>query len=194
MRGVILKIFNLRPENYPMKPMITIPIFLLATLGCMLSMSAQTPGFEAAYDSVYQENISREYINNVYIPEDLDDAFREIKSLSSPSSLEKFSAEDESVTRKLHFGIGGWIMHNWNFYDGSRFSHHLKSYGIHNPDDMVQFFLIAFHRHLNEKPLALDTLAAGIIEQRQQILEEQQKDGEVIEVIRRKRPEPEKPD
>jgi cell division protein FtsL len=108
----------------------------------------------------YNRNIKKSRINGVYIPKDLEDAFKEIKELASKESIYKFKqADKEFVVKRLHFGLGRWIMHNWNFYDGSRISHHIKSYGVSHPDDQVKFLLIAFHNHLNNKDLNLKNIS-----------------------------------
>lgn len=109
----------------------------------------------------------------VYIPKDLDDAFKELSDLSSPESLQKFKLSDEmTAAKKLHFGLGRWIIYNWNFYEGSRFSHYLKQKGLSHPDDMAKFVMICFHRHLNNKPLEEEELIKVLVDERMRYLKE----------------------
>ncbi len=120
------------------------------------SLNAQLKKDSKAYlDSLYNSNIKKSRIHDVYIPKNLSDAHRRIQKLTPEDAIQKFiQSEDEvAVSKKLHFGIGRWMIHNWNFYEGSRFSHYLKQKGLLHPDDMAQFVLITLHRNLNEKPL-----------------------------------------
>lgn len=119
-----------------------------------ISLTAQDSVQEA--ESQYEKNILKRYINDVYIPKDMEDCFVELKRLSAPSALQIFkNGAEEQVAKKLHFGLGKWMSVNWNFYEGSRFSHYLKLQGVSHPDDMVQFTIVSFHRHINGMPLQL---------------------------------------
>jgi hypothetical protein len=123
--------------------------------------------FEKEYEKIYAENIKKEYINDIYIPKDFNDAFEELKRLSEPIALEKFKKGDESeISRKLHFGLGRWMAVNWNFETGSRISHKMKEMGVTFPDDMCQMMIISFHRHLNGKNLLLEEQAKSYFEKR----------------------------
>lgn len=130
----------------------------------------QTP---EEYDSVYNINIRLSKINGVYIPRDLQDAHARIIELSPPESIEKFRmGEEVEVSRKLHFGLGRWMIVNWNFYEGSRFSHLLKSKGLLHPDDMAQFVLRTLHRNLNNKTLDKEKIIAELATKRKEEIEE----------------------
>jgi hypothetical protein len=123
--------------------------------------------FERVYEENYEWRIQQRVLDGIYIPEDLEDAFGEIKRLSEPEALDKFrSGAEEEVARKLHFGLGRWIIVNWGFYDGSRFSHYLKELGLSHPDDMAQFVIRTFHRELNNLPLDEEPLIEELREQR----------------------------
>ena len=125
-----------------------------------------------AQDSIYQINIKKSRINGVYIPESLEDAFKELDELSTPEARLKFkNAEEEMVARKLHFGLGRWMSYNWNFEEGSRLSHILRGYGIHNPDDMINFMLRSYHRHLNGKDQEIAQRAADYIKEQKKRVE-----------------------
>lgn len=127
-------------------------------------------------DSTYQSNIKRTRINGVYIPKDLDDAFLELNSLSDAQSKTKFRiAQEELVAKKLHFGLGRWMEVNWSFEEGSRFSHFLTAYGLIYSDDMIDFMLRMYHRHLNGKPLKAQETAKEYIDKREKLYREELK-------------------
>ncbi|MEO5906397.1 MAG: DUF6794 domain-containing protein [Saprospiraceae bacterium] len=109
------------------------------------------------FEANYAKRIKEEMIYGVYIPVDLDDAYSELNRLSNPNALGGFkNAPEEEIRRKLHFGLGRWILSNWGLEDGSRISHYLKLKGISLPDDMVRVIIVTWHRKLNGKPLMLD--------------------------------------
>ena len=124
---------------------------LLVFLSFAFISIGQTP---AEYEANYNARIKLEMINGVYIPFDLQDAFAELSRLSAPEGLTDFkSAPEDSIRRKLHFGLGRWIMINWGLEEGSRISDYMKKHGVALPDDMVEVIIITWHRHLNGLPL-----------------------------------------
>ena len=127
---------------------------------------------EKEYQRIYEERIQLSHINDIYIPKDLDDAFLELLRLSDTASITRFKLGDEEiVSKKLHFGLGKWMIINWGFYDGSRLSHKLKEKGIHHPDDMAQFIIRSFHRHLNQRPQEFKERIQTIQAYRKELLE-----------------------
>lgn len=126
---------------------------LLICLSCTFATAQRTVAQkkdEVLDKPVYEELIKKEFINNIYIPENLNDAFEELKRLSDKKGINKFKeAEEAVVAKKLHFGLGRWIMKKWNLHDGSRYAHYLREKGISYPDDMARFTIISLHRHLN---------------------------------------------
>ncbi len=134
-------------------------LLILIFAGCSLH-SQELSEEEIEYNKIYNERIQLSRIDGVYIPENLDDAFEELKRLSGPQSLMKFQkAEEAVVAAKLKGGLGRWMIINWGFYQGSRLSHHIKTLGVHHPEDMSQFMLVSFHRHLNESALNVEEQA-----------------------------------
>jgi hypothetical protein len=128
-------------------------------------------------DSLYEKNIKKTRINGVYVPKDIEDAYEEFIHLSPKASLDQFkNAHEESVAQKLHFGIGRWMIVNWNFYGGSRLEHLLKSKGLMHPDDMADFLIVTFHRKLNEREEKQEELILSMIEKRKG---EQKKMGKI---------------
>lgn len=161
-------------------------ILLLVTLffGSTLCLCAQTP---EEFQENYNKRIKLEMINGVYIPVDLEDAFSELNRLSDPAGLKAFKASPEdSIRRKLHFGLGRWMLINWGLEDGSRFSHAMKGRGVSLPDDIVEVTIVTWHRKLNNKPLGFEEEVA-LIEKRKQE-EKAKRDAQKEVIILEKRP------
>jgi hypothetical protein len=131
-------------------------------------------------DSTYQSNIKKSRLYGVYIPKDLEDAFAELDRMSPQESLQKIkSVSEETIAKKLHFGLGKWMAHNWNFEEGSRFSHYLKNLGLFYTDDMIDFMLVSYHRHLLNKDQDIVTRVKFYQEKREKE-KIQQKEKELI--------------
>ncbi|NNE27455.1 MAG: hypothetical protein HKN09_11485 [Saprospiraceae bacterium] len=135
---------------------------------------AQSPVLtKAELDSIYQVNIKLSKINGVYIPANITEAFLRLETLTPKDALDNFkNAEEKTVCKKLHFGIGRWMIINWNFYEGSRLSHYLKEKGLLHPDDMAQFLLRTFHRHLNGNDLEQKRIVDELAEARKKHAQE----------------------
>ena len=131
------------------------------------------PNNDDEFEKAYQKRISKEFLYGVYIPKDIGDAFVQLSRLADKESIQSFKAADEQIAaRKLHFGLGRWIIHNWGFYGGSRFSAYLNKIGLYHPDDMARFVIIAYHRNLNRQSLDVKNLVLQIIEARKKAEEE----------------------
>lgn len=160
--------------------------FLLLILFFGLNMPANAQTAEE-FEANYAKRIKEEMINGVYIPVDLEDAYRELSRLSDQSGLIAFkSAPEDSIRRKLHFGIGRWIMTNWGLEDGSRISHYLRLKGISIPDDMVRVIIVTWHRKLNDRPLMLDEEIAIISKRMEE--EKAKRDARKTTTVLEKRP------
>lgn len=162
--------------------------------GCFIAvffMNPQVQGqttIEDDFKAEYNRRIQKSRIGDTYIPKDFDDAFIEIRRLSDPKDLKKFQVqEEEEVAKKLHFGLGKWMIRNWSFYEGSRYSHFLKLKDLHHPDDMAHVTIRLFHRHLNGKDLDADTLIKEISERRKAQYEREMEGKEVLDSFRRKK-------
>jgi len=123
--------------------------FLLITLGLATSSWGQASTQIQQIEEQYAFNIQQTHINDVYIPEDVDDAMTELDRLSDETGRAKFLETDEDNAAKvLVKGLGRWMIVNWNFFDGSRLSHYLKEMGVSHPDDMAKFLIVSYHRYL----------------------------------------------
>jgi hypothetical protein len=148
-------------------------VFLGMLMMAVLHVQAQT---EAEFEANYAKRIRLEMIDGVYIPADLADAHAELSRLSEPKALAQFKqSPEDSIRRKLHFGLGRWILMNWGFEEGSRLSHYMKSKGVSVPDDMVEVIILTWHRQLNNKPLELADEIAAIDKRREEEKKEREK-------------------
>ena len=147
-------------------------IFFLFITSCLYGQI----DFEKEYEKQYEINITKEYLNDVYIPKDFEEAFAELKRLANQEAITKFkNAEEEVIRHRLHFGVGRWISVKWNFEAGSRFSHMMKEMGVTFPDDMTEMTLVSFHRHLNGSLLKLEDQSESFFEKRKKENEERKK-------------------
>lgn len=141
-------------------------LLIMSLLSCIVvvSLGAQEfPNTDEEFKELYQKNIKKSRINGVYIPKDLDDAFNELNSLSTIEARNKYKSGDEDlVVSRLSRGIGQWMIVNWNFYEGSRMSHYIKGIGVTHPEDMAEFMMRVYHRHLLGKELDYQNLALQI--------------------------------
>lgn len=158
-------------------------LFFVSTLPLL----AQPPETEKDFEESYQKRVNQEYLYDVYIPEDLTDAFIQLNKLIDEGSRLKFKNMSEAdASMKLHFSFGRWISYNWGFYGGSRFSKYLNSMGLFDPDAMTRFVIIAYHRNLNRRPLDVKQLLEKFQEEKAQKLDEEKSRQKVISEKTRK--------
>ncbi|MBL7791505.1 MAG: hypothetical protein JNK77_04215 [Saprospiraceae bacterium] len=171
-----------------MKPTIWISLFLCCSILRPGLAQQKPPENDKEFEEAYAWRIRQEFLNDVYIPKDLTEAFIQFNKLIEKPAIEKFkNMAEPDAARKLHFSFGRWIIHNWGFYGGSRFSHFLKGLGIHHPDDMAQFVIVSYHRNLNRKPLDVKAQITHYQEKRAKENEEKLKKGKVIHQETRKK-------
>lgn len=156
-------------------------IFFACTLG--QGLAQEKPKGFVSKDSLYNENIKKSRLYGVYIPRDIDDALVKLMDLTTDEARKPFAkVDEETIAKKLYFGLGRWMEYNWNFAEGSRFSHYLRNKGLVYTEDMTRTMLILFHRHVLNKPLDVDSLIKKIAEERQKKIEEERKKKEVISI------------
>ena len=71
--------------------------------------------------------------------------------------------------------------YNWNFEEGSRFSHYLRQKGLIFTEDMTRFMLIIFHRHISQKELKSEELIAKLSDERKKKIKSEQEKMTVIQ-------------
>lgn len=154
---------------------------LIFTVNALFSQE-RAKGF-VAKDSMYNENIKKSRLYGVYIPRDIDDALGKLMELTTEEARKPFNkVDEETIAKKLYFGLGRWMEYNWNFEEGSRFSHYLRNKGLVYTEDMTRCMLILFHRHVLGKPLESGVLIKKIAEERQKKIEEERKKKEIISI------------
>ena len=147
---------------------------------CPIISSAQILTDEE-FNKIYQENIQKEFINDVYIPIDVADAMKQLDLLSDDKGKSKLLEADENLAAdRLVYGLGKWMIVYWNFYEGSRLSHHLKEYGLSHPEDMAKFLITTYHRYLRNAPLELKERGAIFFEKRKREQEVRNSQKKVI--------------
>ncbi|MBY5957466.1 hypothetical protein KUV50_04915 [Membranicola marinus] len=123
--------------------------------------------FAEEYQKEYLKRIQKSHINGFYIPKDLPDALRILDEIVDDDGKRKFRSREDSVAvNKVFFSFGRWINLNWGMELGSRLTVALNKLGVSYPDDMTRMIMYAWHRHLNNEPLALESLADRVIQER----------------------------
>jgi hypothetical protein len=119
-------------------------------------IKTQKTAMDAKYDSVYQWRISQSHLDDVYIPLDMIDCFKQLDKLMEEPVKNRFMAfSDEEVDRKTHASLGKWIDHKWQITEGSRISNYFKRMGVPHPEYSIGIILTSYHRYLHKKDLKL---------------------------------------
>jgi hypothetical protein len=142
---------------------------------------------EAEFNTSYEERIKKERLMGRYIPKDLNDAFAVLNTMIEEKDRDKFkSLEEQAALHKLYFSFHRWIIVNWGFDGGSRFSHYLKNMGISHPDDMATLVVLTYHRKLNGKDLGVKELCMKLKEDRKKLFEESRTRTKISEEVTKK--------
>ena len=94
--------------------------------------------------------------DKVFIPEDLESAFKELSSMLSPILIDEMKNNSEEDMIQYHRGLGMWLRNNWGLWGSSKLSNYFKNIGINHPDDMSGIILDSYWRKLNDVPINLD--------------------------------------
>lgn len=137
------------------------PLTRVAGLVCSLvflapyMVAAQSIGDEVYEPIPYEKRITLSYIDEVYIPADLNDAIAVLDKKMEQAAKEKFGLLTEAdAAIKPYFSFGKWMNINWSLEEGSRLSHYFRSRGIGKTEDMIRILMTAYHRHLRNVPIA----------------------------------------
>ena len=123
-----------------------------------ISILACCPSVNAGQD---KNDISKaEYINGVYIPKNLEEAWAEIEKNLSPEDRQKLRTIPEGDTIMFHFSSGMGMRNNWGLWGGSRLAKYFNDLGVFHPDDMSSIILETLWCHINDKPIRLDERVA----------------------------------
>ncbi|TVQ14874.1 MAG: hypothetical protein EA364_03340 [Balneolaceae bacterium] len=97
------------------------------------------------------------HIDDIYIPENLDDAFDQLDQFLSAENIDTLKAlQSENDLVMYHFSLGLWMRNNWGLWRGSRLTKHFNDLGIYHPDDMSGIILVSYWRRLNNLPVKLE--------------------------------------
>lgn len=127
-------------------------------------------------EEIYKWRVEQEKLYDIYIPADLSECFTELdKKISKPSKAKFLSIDERTAMQKLHYSLGKWIWYNWGFYEGSRLTVYMNKMGLFHPEDMADFIIMSYHRHLKETPIEPKELADFFKERREKIKAEEKR-------------------
>ena len=162
---------------------------MILLMSFFLGFSQSKEEVREAHAKAYKENITKSRINGIYIPKDIPDAIKQLKRKADSKALESFTlATEEVVAKKLHFGLGRWMIFNWNLETGSRLSHGLSQLGLINADEMAQLLIRALHRDLNGLAVNEKEISEVLIEKRERARKERFEDH-TLQVLSKKKME-----
>jgi hypothetical protein len=165
-----------------MKYSIILLFLCLFTLSSFAQTKIEPSNGMSDYRKNYEWRIKQATLGGQYIPKDIPDAFKQIKARSDSSSLNTFRDSPEIEAVNYQLARLGMIMTNiWDFYEGSRFSHHLRQVGVTHPEDQSYFMLTLLHRNLNNKPLEIKPLVEKIQKSRYDKKQKERKNEVVID-------------
>ena len=157
----------------------------------LLAQQYDPPSNDREFEKQYQERIKKDRLNGIYIPRNLDDALAQLDKLTSDDAKKIYkNIPEDTICLLMHNRLGQWMIVNWSFYEGSRLSNYLRSAGVSYPDDMADFVLLAYHRHLHGKPVSIKEFAELFHEKRKTEWRSQVEDGEILREEVRQRPKP----
>lgn len=167
---------SIRLSKQQFTPLMLVSLGIILLLMSFASSVLAQPASQKPED-IYNWRVQQEELNGVYIPKDLAECFTELDKKISKMSKVKFKDMDENTAmEKLHYSLGRWIWYNWGFYEGSRLSVYMNKVGVHDPEDMASFIIVAYHRHLNSQPLEPQKLAEMLNERRKKEKERRKKE------------------
>ncbi len=170
-------------------------LFFVLFLSQMLVLAQKSviPNTEAEFEKEYNSRIKKDRLFGVYIPKDMTDAFTRLDVIIEVKDRDRFKVLNEhDAQHRLYFSLNRWLIQNWGFYNGSRYSAYLKDLGVHHPEDMAMFTLLMYHRNLNKKPLQIKEAVEEVKERRKKEVEDRMKNAKVIsEQVIKKEPKKE---
>ncbi|MEX0997950.1 MAG: DUF6794 domain-containing protein [Flavobacteriaceae bacterium] len=108
-------------------------------------------------ESDYEDISENEFIDDEYIPKDINEAVHQINTFFTDSIRNEIkSLSENEFSSRAHFSLGMRLRNNWGLWGGSRLAVYFNNIGIFHPDDMSGILLISYHRHINDKDLEID--------------------------------------
>lgn len=91
------------------------------------------------------------------IPVDLAGAIARLDALLSPEDIEVLRSGSEEDMALYHHGLGTSLRNSWGLWGGSPLARWFNDRGIRHPDDMSAIILTSYWRHLNGRPIELES-------------------------------------
>lgn len=133
-----------------MKKIIVIVICLLLNAGNMFAQNEENSKYKITPTK------DKNFPMGFYIPENLEDCFKELERMLSSELIEEMKFAEEKKMIKYHRGLGMWMRNNWGLRSGSRLSKYFRDMEIRHPDDISGIILNSFWRYLNSEPMKLE--------------------------------------
>ncbi len=99
-----------------------------------------------------------------YIPCDIHEAIQRLDYLLDNTSQDNFKnmIESKAVDYVNLGSLGTTIRNDWKLWRKSKLYFYFDSLGIHHPMEMSNVIFTSYHRHLNDRPIELDSQIAII--------------------------------
>ncbi|MGD9681599.1 MAG: DUF6794 domain-containing protein [Candidatus Obscuribacterales bacterium] len=96
---------------------------------------------------------------NQKVPKNLDDCFRELEKYLGKEGVERLknSKENELYEYTASFGISMALRNTWGLNDQTPIAMYFRNMGINDGRTMSTIIIESFWRHLNSKPVALES-------------------------------------
>jgi hypothetical protein len=78
----------------------------------------------------------KESTPDIYIPENLEDALKELDNMLPSAAKEDIKIIKKSEMNNYHHGFGTYLRNSWGLWKGERLAKFFNSIGINHPDDM----------------------------------------------------------
>ena len=100
----------------------------------------------------YEERLTKDSLNGVYIPQNMEECFIELDSLlKTKDKVEMKSLPSKDDMILYHHGLGTSLRNSWGLWGGSRLQKYFNSRGVYHPDSMSAIILEYYHDWLNGK-------------------------------------------
>jgi hypothetical protein len=122
----------------------------------LILISAVLLCFAAFADETRKDISTAEYIDGIYIPRNLEEAWAALeKDLTVEDRQRLKTISEDELIGTTFFGSMG-IRNDWGLWRGSRLAKYFNDLGIYHPDDMSGIILRTFWCHINNKPIRLE--------------------------------------
>lgn len=93
-----------------------------------------------------EKRLTAEKIGDVYIPQNLHEAFSELdKQLPEIDRKEMLALPKRDEMIRYHLGLGTWMRNNWGLWGGSRLQKYFTNRGVRDPEEMSSIILYFYY-------------------------------------------------